>query len=63
MYNEADMVTLLVSYKNEWFMLLNFFQYICQNQHLKIPIFMVYKATGVHTTNIKHESSVMNICH
>ena len=69
MDNEADMVISIMSYKNEWFTLLKFNQiyiyiyiYICQNQKLQIPIFMVYKAWDVQSTNFKYSSSVTDIC-
>ena len=39
------------------------FTYICQTQDFQIPIFAVYTTTDVQSTNVKTESSVMDICH
>ena len=37
--------------------------FICKNQKLRIPIFMVYKAPEVQLTKIKYDSSAKEICH
>ena len=64
MDNEADIVISFVSHENESFTLLKFSQIlICQIQKLQIPIFMVYKAQEVQLTKIKHNTSLMEICH
>ena len=39
---------------------LSWFIYIYQN--LKIPIFTIYKAPDVQSTNVKHDSSMAVIC-
>ena len=64
MGNEADMVILCVSHKNESFVLLKFGQIlICQNQKLQIPMFMLYKALNMQLTKIKYNSYQMDIHH
>ena len=53
-YKEAYMGTLNPTEMSN-FRYISFLKFICQNQHLQIPIFMVYKAPDVQSTNIKHE--------
>ena len=51
MYNEANMVILILSHANASFTLLKFGQVsICQKRKLQITIFLVYKASGAQST-------------
>ena len=58
------MIILFVSHENESFTLLKFGQIlICQSQKLQISTFIVYKGPDVQLTNIKCNSSVVEICY
>ena len=52
-----------MSHKNEWFMLLEFvFVCVYQIPKLQFSDFGVYGVLDVHSTKIKHNSSVMDVC-
>ena len=63
MDNAAHMVISFVFHKHEWFTLLKFMFVwrVCVSKS-KAPIFRVYGGPDMQLTQIKHNSTVMDIC-
>ena len=55
MDNETDMIIYFICVPQKWVI------YVTEDQNLQIPIFIVFVAPDVQLTQIKYESSVVEI--